>query len=68
MKIITERLKAKNPSIADIKSVTIEHPKTSHILSKNTRQTEKVSLVGSCKSSNKPLNTETKKSENFLNK
>ena len=36
-----------NPNIVDIKSVIIEHPKTSHILSKTIRLAEKVSQVGS---------------------
>ena len=46
----------------DIKSVTIEHPKTSHKLSKAIRQGEKKSYAGPCKSSNSPLY-----SKNLLN-
>ena len=46
----------------DIKSVTIEHPKTSHKLSKTMRQGEKKSYTGFCKSSNSPLY-----SKNLLN-
>ena len=46
----------------DIKSVTIEHPKTSHKLSKAIRQGEKKSYAGSCKSCNSPLY-----SKNLLN-
>ena len=37
----------KNPIIVDIKSVIIEHPKTSHKLWKTMRWAEKVSEVGS---------------------
>ena len=45
-KIITQQPKTiENPSIIDIKSVTVEDPKTSHILSKNIKQTRKVSQV-----------------------
>ena len=66
-KIITQQLKAtEKPNITDIKSANIEHLKHSHKLLKATRQTEKVSQVGSGKSSNNPLHSETK-SENFLN-
>ena len=46
-----------NPNIVNIKSVIIEHPKTSHKLSKTIRQTEKVSEVGS----NSSLYSDTKK-------
>ena len=52
----------------DIKSVIIEHPRTSHWLSKTVRQAENVSWVGSGKSYNSPLYSETKKSKNLLNK
>ena len=45
---------------ADIKSVIIEHPKTSYELSKTIRQAEKVG-------SNSSLYSKTKKSEKFLN-
>ena len=41
--IITYQPKTfENPNIVDIKSVIIEHPKTSHKLSKSIRQAEKV--------------------------
>ena len=47
-KIITYKPKTfENPNIVDIKSLVIEHPKTSHKLSKTKRQSEKVSEVGS---------------------
>ena len=60
-KIITQLLKSlENPKIVDIKSVTKEHPKTSCKLSKTIRQTKKVFQVGSGKSSNSPLYSETK--------
>ena len=60
-KIITQLLKSfENPKIVDIKSVTMEHPKTSCKLSKTIRQTKKVFQVGSGKSSNSPLYSETK--------
>ena len=43
-KIITQQLQAiESPSITDIKSVILEHPKTSHKLCKTIRQAEKVS-------------------------
>ena len=54
------------PNIVDIKSVIVEHPRTSHKSSKTTRQTEKVSLVDSGKSSNSSLYSDTKISKNFL--
>ena len=58
-----------HPNIPDIKLVTIEHPKTSRKLSKTIRQTEKVSQASSAnKNSVNPLYSETKKTENFLNK
>ena len=66
-KIVTQQQKAiENTSIADIKSVIIEHPKTSHKLSKIIRQAEKVSQIGSGKSSNSLLQSELKTSEKFL--
>ena len=47
-KIITQQLKdLENPNIAYVKSVIIEHPRTSHELSKNRRQTQKVPQIGS---------------------
>ena len=43
-KIITQQTKTfENRNVVDIKSVTIEHPKTFHKLSKTIRQAEKVS-------------------------
>ena len=60
-KIITQQPKPfENPNFIDIKSVTIEHSKTSCKLSKTVRQTQNVSQVGSGKSSNNPLYSETK--------
>ena len=47
-----------------VKSVILEHPKTSLKLSKAIRQTEKVSQVGAGKNSDSPLYSQTKKSEN----
>ena len=55
-----------NPSIVDRKSVIIEHPRTSHKLSKTTRQTDKVSEVDSGKSSNSSLYSDTKISKKCL--
>ena len=50
-----------NPDTADIKSVTIEHSKTSRKLSKVIRQAEKVSEVsGTGKNFDSPLHSETK--------
>ena len=45
-----------NPNIADIKSLTIEHRKTSHTSSKTIIQAEKTFQKGSGKSPNSPLN------------
>ena len=53
-------LSTKNPNIADIKSITTEHPKNSQKLSKTIKQTEKVS-------SNSSLYSYKKKIEIFLN-
>ena len=65
--MITQQLKAiENPNNVDIKSIIIEHPKTSHKLSKTIRQTDKVSQVGFHKISNTPLYSKTKKREHFL--
>ena len=51
-KIITQQLKAiENPNIIDIKSVIIEHRKTSHKLYK----TMKVSQAGAVKNSSIPF-------------
>ena len=60
-KIITQQRKTfESPNIFDIKSVVIEHPKTSHKLSKTIRQAEKVTEVGSGESYNSSLYSETK--------
>ena len=57
--VITYQPKSfENPSIVDVKSVIIEHPKTSHKFSK----TEKVSQVGS----NSSLHSDTKKKWKFF--
>ena len=46
-KIITHQRKTfENPNILDTKSVIVEHPKTSHRLSKTVRRAEKVSQLG----------------------
>ena len=47
-----------NPKVVEIKSVFIEHPKTSHELSKTITQAKK---VGAVKNSDCPLHSETKK-------
>ena len=48
--MITQQLKViENLNIVDIKYKIIEHPKTSHKLSKTVRQAEKASQVGSGK-------------------
>ena len=55
-KIITQEPKAfNNSNIVDIKSVTIEHSKTSYKLAKTIRLVEKVSQVGSCKNPDRSL-------------
>ena len=55
-KRITHQLKTfENPNIVNIKSVIIEHPKTSHKLFKTIRQAVKISQVGSGNSSKKTL-------------
>ena len=63
LKIITPEPRPKeSPNINDIKSVTIEHPKTSHKLSKTIRR-----LKSWCKKCcNSPLYCDTIKRENFL--
>ena len=50
------------------KLVIIEHRKRSHRLSKTIREAENFSQVGSGKSSNSPLYTETKKMNIFWTK
>ena len=52
----------KNPNIFGIKSAVIEHPKTSHKLSKIIKQVKKVSQIGGA---DNHLHSETKKNENF---
>ena len=53
-KTITHQLKTfENPNIVNIKSVIIEHLKTSHKLFKTIRQAVKISQVGSGSSSKK---------------
>ena len=65
LKIIIQQLKAtENPNIVDIKSVIIEHPKTSHKLTPTIRQAKKVCQVGFCKSSNSSLNRESNYKKN----
>ena len=66
--IITQQPKTlENPNIIDIKSVTIEHPKTSNKLSKTIRQAEKVSQVGGAgKNCSSSVYSEPTKSETFL--
>ena len=63
-KIINQEPEAlENPSIV-IKSVTIEHSKNSHKLSKAIRQDEKLSQEGADKNSDSSLFSETR--ENLL--
>ena len=63
-KVITQELKTfEYPNIVDIKSVIIEHARTSRKLSKTIRQAEKLSNVGS----NSSLYSFTKKIKNFMN-
>ena len=63
-KIITQQLKAtEKPNIIDIKSVTIENPKTSCKWSKTIRQVEKVSQ-GSPPPKKNPKNKSWKKEHN----
>ena len=53
-----KKKKKENPKVVEIKSVFIEHPKTSHKLSKTITQAKK---VGAVKNSDCPLHSETKK-------
>lgn len=56
-----------NPNTIDIKSVTMERPKTFHNLCKTIRQTKKILQVGSTsKNSTSPLCSETTKPENLF--
>ena len=65
-KIVTDQPKNfENPNIVETKSVPIEHPKTPRKLSTTIRQAEKVSQVGTSKSSNNSLYSETKKVKIF---
>ena len=66
-KIITQQPKTiENPNIVHMKSVIIEHPKTSYKLSKTLRQVEKAFQVsGAGKNFDSPLYSETRKSEFF---
>ena len=58
-KIITYQPKTfENPNIVDIKSVSTEHPKTSHKLSRTIKMGEKVGSIGS-------LISDTNKREHF---
>ena len=70
-KIIFQQAKTlESPNIFGIKSAIMEHPETSHKLLKTIKQTEKVSQVsasGASKNFNSSLNSETNKSEGFLN-
>ena len=68
-KIITQQRNIpENHNIIDIKSVHIEHSKTSHKLSKTKRQAKKVFQEGAGKNSYSPLCSETTKRENILSK
>ena len=68
-KIITQQRNIpENPNIIDIKSVDIEHSKTSHKLSKTKRQAKKVFQEGAGKNFYSPLCSETTKRENILSK
>ena len=69
-KIITQQPKSlKSPNITEIKSVNMEHSKTSHKLSKAKRRDKMVSQVVSAgKNSNRPLCSDTTKRENYLGK
>ena len=57
----------RKPNIVDIRSVIIEHPKTSQKLSNTLKHAKTVPHVGSGKSSNSLLYNKTKKRENILN-
>ena len=67
-KIVTQQPKTlENQNIFDIKSVTIQHPKISHKLSKTIRQAKMISQLDAGKSFNKPLYSKIIKSEKLLN-
>ena len=68
-KIFTQQPKLmENPNIIDLKSVTVEHPKTSQKVSK-TKKAKKVSqVVDADKISSSPLYSEATKQECFLMK
>ena len=57
-----------NSNIVYVTPVTIEHPKTSHKLSKTTMQAEKVSQAGSAKNCNSLYIAKQKKCQIFGNK
>ena len=66
--IVTQQPKTlENQNIFDIKSVTIQHPKISHKLSKTIRQAKMISQLDAGKSFNKPLYSKIIKSEKLLN-
>ena len=68
-RIITQKPKSvESPNIIDVKSVTIEHPKTSHKLSKTIRQGIKGSQVAGSGKSSSPLYSKATKLEFFLEK
>ena len=67
-KIITPQPKTiENPNVIDKKSVTLEHPKISHNLSKSLRQAKKIPQVSSAgKNSTSLLYKKRTKTEFFL--
>ena len=69
-KIVAHQPKTlENPNTVDIKSATIEHPKTDHKLFKTIRQAEKVSQVsGAEKKSTSPWYSHRKKGKIFWTK
>ena len=69
-KIITDLPKTtEKTNIIDLKSVTIEHPKTSRKIFKTIRHTKKVSQVsGAGRDSISPLYKETTETENAFDK
>ena len=65
IKIITQQPNLiENSNVIELKSVTLEHPKTSHKLSKTIKQAKKFSeIVGACKHSTSLLYREITKHE-----
>ena len=57
----SEIITSEKPNLVDIKSVTTEHPKASHKLSKTIRQAKKVGSIS-------PLCSDTKKVKIFQKK